>query len=83
VTLLADQALAHASLGHVGQSVELLTSAAQRNQRIRSAEKTASILRVRAVLGQSAGNSAVKAADEALKSAETAVVPQDPRASGR
>jgi transcriptional regulator with XRE-family HTH domain len=68
VTLLADQALTHASLGHVEQSAALLTSAAKRNQRIRSAERAGRILRVRAVLNQRSDSSVLCDLDEALES---------------
>jgi transcriptional regulator with XRE-family HTH domain len=68
VTLLADQALIHASLGHVEQSAALLASAAQRNQRIRSAERAARILQVRAVLNHHSDSSVLSDLDEALES---------------
>lgn len=68
VTLLTDQARAHASLGDVEQSAALLVRAAQRNQRIRSVERAARILQVRAALNQHADCGAVRALDEVLES---------------
>ena len=67
VTLLTDQALAHASQGHVEQAADLLACAAQRNAAIRSAEKNSRILRVRTALDQHADSAAVTALDEALR----------------
>lgn len=68
VTLLTDQALALARCGDIEASARLLEQGAQRNQRIRSAEKTARILTVRAGLWSRAGGRALKALDEALQS---------------
>jgi hypothetical protein len=68
VTLLTDQALAHAWQGHVEQAAQLLATAARRNEPIRSAEKAARILRVRAALDQHADSAAVRALDEVLRS---------------
>ncbi len=68
VTLLTDLAFALARQGDVERSACLLEDAVRRNQRIRSAEKTARVLAVRAELGQNAASSPVKALDEVLHS---------------
>jgi len=47
VTLLATCAMAHARLGQVERSAELLRSAAERNERVCSVEKANRIRRVR------------------------------------
>jgi hypothetical protein len=75
VTLLTDQALAHAQRGDIEQAAPLLEQAALRNQQIRSVEKAGRILDVRAALDHGADSGPVKALDEVLRSAGLANLP--------
>jgi tetratricopeptide (TPR) repeat protein len=81
VTLLTDQALVLASLGHIEESAALLAGAAQRNQQIRSVERASRILQVRAALDQYADGRALRVLDEALRS--SGVFPPGRPAAGR
>jgi len=78
VTLLTDQAQAHARLGHVEQAASLLCAAHQRNARVYSAEKRLRIRQARQVLQPWQTASAVKELDEALRAAP----PRPPAGAG-
>jgi ATP/maltotriose-dependent transcriptional regulator MalT len=83
VTMLADQAMAHAWLGHVEQSARLLGDALRRNRQVRSVEKATLIGEVRAVLSPYADSRAVRAVDEALRAARVATLTPGGKPAGR
>lgn len=67
ITLLTDQAMAHARIGDVDQAADMLSTALYRNEHIRSAEKRAYILEVRQVLSPDGSARSVRALDEVLR----------------
>jgi transcriptional regulator with XRE-family HTH domain len=82
ITLLTDQALTHAQQGDVERSALLLEQAAQRNQHIRSVQKTGRILAVRAALDSAADSRPIKALDEVLHSTGLTIPPPKPLKGG-
>jgi tetratricopeptide (TPR) repeat protein len=80
ITLLTDQAMAHARMGDADQAAALLEAALHRNTQIRSAEKRARVLDVRRVLQPYASASQVQALDEVIR--ETRLLEQAARPSG-